>query len=167
MKITAKAFRGMAPRVAPHELPPNAAQSAINARLQSGDNEAWKQVLEIERHSIAPQTIYRLNGLWLAWATDVDVARSPIPGDNTFRVYLTGPSEYSQPRWTNYAMAFQSPGGTPPVLTRPIGVPASGSAPTLTIGVDSTPTTFSIDVTDSGDELATSWSVSPTVPFSD
>lgn len=167
MRIAVKGFRGEAPRIAPHELPPNGAQQAINARLQSGDLEAWRQYLEIERLAIAPMTIYLLNDRWLAWATDVDVARSPIPGDTTFRVYLTGPAEYDQPRWTNYSLAFQSPGGTPPVVTRPIGVPSNPSAPTLVVGVDSTPTTFSVDVTDAGDELANSWTVSPTVPFTD
>ena len=147
----------MAPRIAPHELPPNAAQQAINCRLQSGDIEAWRQFLEIERFAIAPQSVYLLNDQWLAWASDVDVARSPIPGDQSFTVYLTGPAEYAQPRWTNYAMAFQSPGGTAPVLTRPIGVPANEAAPTLLVGVDSTPTSFSIDTTDDNASLATDW----------
>lgn len=161
MRISVKGFRGMAPRVAPHELPPNGAQSAINARLQSGDIEAWRQFLEIERLAIAPQTIYKLNDRWLAWASDVDVARAPIPGDADFTVYLTGPDEYAQPRWTNYSMAFQSPGGTPPVMTRPLGVPASDSAPTLVVGVDSSPTTFSIDTQDDNASLATSWATNP------
>jgi hypothetical protein len=163
MKVALNSFRGEAPRVTPRALPPNGAQRAVNARLQSGDLEAWRQFVEIERLAIAPQTIYRLNGAWMSWATDVDVARSPIPGDDTFRVYLTGPDEYAQPRWTNYALAFQSPGGAAPVVTRPIGVPASDSAPTLVVGVDTSPTTFSIDILDEGDSLATSWSTSPLV----
>lgn len=167
MKIALESFRGETPRITARALPPNGAQQAINCRLQSGDLEAWRQFLTIERFAIEPQTVYLLNDRWLAWASDVDVARSLIPGDNTFRIYLTGPDEYDQPRWTNYSLAFQSPGGTAPVVTRPIGVPASDSAPTLEVGVDSTPTTFSIDVTDAGDELATAWSTSPTVPFSD
>lgn len=160
MRIGVKGFRGMAPRVAPHELPPNAAQAAVNARLQSGDLEAWRQFLEIERLAIAPQTIYLLDDRWMAWDADVDVARSPIPGDTTFRVYLTGPDKYSQPRWTDYSLAFQSPGGTPPVTTRPIGVPAHGAAPTLVVGVDTTSTTYSIDILDEGDVLATNWVIS-------
>jgi hypothetical protein len=161
MRIAVKGFRGMAPRVAPHELPPNAAQVAINARLQSGDLEAWRQFLEVERLAITPRTVYLLHDRWLAWESDVDVARAPIPGDDTFRVYLTGPDEYDRPQWTNYSMAFQSPGGTPPVLTRPIGVPASDSAPTLEVGVDPSPTTFSIDTLDDDASLATAWSTNP------
>ena len=159
MRIALDSFRGMSPRITPRALPPNGAQRAVNCRLQSGDLEAWRQFLEIERLAIRPMTIYRLLDQWMAWATDVDVARSPIPGDQSYTVYLTGPDEYAQPRWTNYAMAFQSPGGTPPVLTRPIGVPNPDSAPTLVAGVDDSPTTFSIDVTDDNASLASSWSV--------
>jgi len=161
MRIALESFRGEAPRLTPRALPPNGAQRAINARLQSGDLEAWRQFLEIERLAIAPLTIYLLNDRWMAWETDVDVARSPIPGDTTFRVYLTGPDEYEQPRWTDYSLAFQSPGGTPPSVTRPIGVPEPGSAPTLVVGVDSTPNTFSIDTLDDNASLATAWSVNP------
>lgn len=157
MRVALESFRGMAPRIAPHLLPPNAAQLAINCRLQSGNLEAWRQFVETERFAIPPQSVYLLNDRWLAWATDVDVARSPIPGDQSFTVYLTGPAEYSQPRWTNYALAFQSPGGTAPVVTRPIGVPANDAAPTLLVGVDSSPTSFSIDTTDDNASLATDW----------
>lgn len=160
MKIGVKGFRGMAPRIAPQELPPNGAQLAINARLQSGDLEAWRQFLEIERLAISPRTIYLLEDQWLAWTTDVDVARAPIPGDDSLRVYLTGPEVYDQPRWTDYSLAFQSPGDTPPVVTRPLGVPAHGSAPTLLVGVDTSSTSFSIDILDEGGALATDWVIS-------
>lgn len=159
MRISIESFRGMAPRIAPHLLPPNAAQQAINCRLQSGNLEAWRQFLEVERFAISPQSAYLLDDRWMAWAADVDVARSPIPGDQSFTVYLTGPAVYAQPRWTNYALAFQSPGGTAPAVTRPIGVPANDEAPTLTVGVDSTPTSFSIDTTDDNASLATDWTV--------
>lgn len=157
MRVALESFRGMAPRIAPHLLSPNAAQLAINCRLQSGNLEAWRQFLEVERFAIAPRSVYLLNDRWMAWSSDVDVARSPIPGDQSFTVYLTGPDEYAQPRWTNYALAFQSPGGTAPVVTRPIGVPSNDEAPTLTVGVDSTPTSFSIDTTDDNASLATDW----------
>ena len=50
------------------------------------------------------RTIYLLNDKWLSWGVNVDVARGIVPGDNTYRIYLTAPSLYSQPRWTNYAL---------------------------------------------------------------
>lgn len=160
MRIAVKGFRGEAPRIAPHELPPNAAQRAVNARLQSGDIEAWKQFLRIEQLGAGASTIYLLKDRWLSWDADVDVARSLLAGDTTFRVYLTG-DPYDRPQWTDYSLAFQSPGGPAPVVTRPIGVPSSDTAPTLVVGVDSSPTTFSIDTLDDNASLATAWSVNP------
>ena len=44
---------------------------------------------------------------------------------------------------------------------RPLGVPEPDTAPTLVQGIDSTPTTFSIDVLDAGDVLEAQWVTSP------
>lgn len=160
-KITIDSFRGEAPRLTPRALPPNAAQVAINARLQSGDLESWRGMLETASLANDAQTIYLLNDAWLSWESDVDVARGPVAGDTTYRVYLTGPDEYDQPRFTNYALA--TTGSAPyPVATRPLGVPGPVSEPTLVIGVDPSPTTFSVDVLDEGDVLDTEWITSPT-----
>jgi hypothetical protein len=161
-KITIDSFRGEAPRLTPRALPPNAAQVAINARLQSGDLESWRGMLETASLTNDAQTIYLLNDAWLSWESDVDVARGPIAGDTTYRVYLTGPDEYDQPRFTNYALA--TTGAQPyPVTTRPLGVPGPVSVPTLVLGVDPTSTTFSVDVLDEGDDIADGWTVSNTV----
>jgi hypothetical protein len=166
MRIAVESFRGEAPRLTPRALPDNAAQVAINTRLQSGDLETWRGFLETKALQNAAATIYLLNDEWLSWESDVDVARGPIPGDTTYRTYLTGPDEYTEPRFTTYSLA--TTGSEPfPVATRPLGVPGPDAPATLVLGVDSTPTTFSIDVTDPGDQLAESWLSSPTVPFSD
>jgi hypothetical protein len=88
------------------------------------------------------------------------VARGVIAGDNTYRTYLTCPALYDTPRWTNYAMA--TGGAEPyPVQTRPIGVPPPTEAPTLEVGIDPTPTSYSVDITDNGDELESSWVTNP------
>jgi hypothetical protein len=159
-KITIDSFRGEAPRLTPRALPPNAAQVAINARLQSGDLESWRGMLETASLANDARTIYLLNDAWLSWESDVDVARGPIAGDTTYRVYLTGPDEYDQPRFTNYALA--TTGSAPyPVTTRPLGVPGPVSEPTLVIGVDPSPTTFTVDVLDEGDVLGSQWVASP------
>ena len=85
-------------------------------------------------------------------------------GDDTYRIYLTAPALYGAPRWTNHALA--TAGAEPyPVTTRPLGVPNPDAAPTLTVGVDTTATTFSVDITDNGDQLAPSGPISPVVPF--
>lgn len=161
MRIDIPSFRGMAPRVAPRLLGANAAQRAVNARLHSGELEAWNQFLTAATLSQAPKTIYLLNDAWLSWITDVDVARGLIPGDDTFRIYLTGPDEYSNPRWTNYSMATSSPGGPAPVVTRALGVP---NPDTIPVAVVSAPVvdTATIDITDNGGALE-SWVVSALV----
>ena len=162
MKLTIANFRGEAPRIAPHQLPDNGAQQAMNCRLQSGDLESWRQFLLTKTlaNTGAVQTVYQLNGAWLSWNAQVDVARGVLPGDTTFRTFLTAPSLYATPRYTTYALA--TTGAEPfPVTTLPLGVPEPVTAPTLVVGVDATPTTFSVDVTDPCDDLATNWIVSP------
>ena len=157
-------FRGEAPRVAAHLLPDNAAQEAVNARLLTGNLTPWKQfaLTQILANTGPVQTIYLLNDAWLSWDAQVDVARGIIPGDTTYRTYLTAPSLYAQPRFTNYALA--TTGSAPyPVTTRPLGVPNPDAPPTLEIGVDPAATTYSVDITDSGGQLSTNWTTSPLV----
>ena len=166
MKIALVNPRGEVPRVEPHLLPENAAQAAVGTRLLTGDITAWDQFSIVKTLATAApvRTIYLLKDKWLSWGVDVDVARGIIPGDNTYRTYLTAPSLYAQPRWTNYALA--TTGSEPyPVTTRPLGVPNPDSPPTLSVGVDTTATTFSVDITDNGDQLTDSWTISPFVPF--
>ena len=166
MKVTLSNPRGEVPRLASHLLPDNAAQAAVGTRLLTGDITAWQQFSSVKTLATpAPvRTIYLLKDKWLSWGVNVDVARGIVPGDNTYRIYLTAPSLYSQPRWTNYSLA--TTGSEPyPVTTRPLGVPNPDAAPTLTVGVDTTATTFSVDITDNCDQLDTSWTISPVVPF--
>lgn len=159
-------FRGEAPRVDVTKLPDNVAAEAVNARLLTGALTAWKQFAQtkvLANGGSGPvRTIYKLDDKWLSWGADVDVARGIIPGDTTFRTYLTAPDLYDQPRFTNYALA--TTGSEPyPVTTRPLGVPNPDSPPTLAVGVDPSATTYSIDITDTGGQLATSWTTSPLV----
>lgn len=124
MRIEQTSWRGEAPRLTPRALPQNAAQDATNARLQSGDLQTWRQYAAEHTLVMTPpvETIYRLNGAWLSWAGDVAVARGPVPGDTTFRTILAGPTVYSQPQLTTFAMATSGPEPYP-VATRPLGVP--------------------------------------------
>ena len=165
MKISVDTFRGEAPRTSPRNLPINAAQIAENCRLQTGDLESWRQFLLIKTLANVGvvQTIYLLNGAWLSWNAQVDVARGVIAGDATFRIYLTSPGLYATPRWTNYALA--TTGIEPfPVATRALGVSAPSNAPTFVVGVDTgAPTYAPIDVLDAGDQLAASWTISSPV----
>jgi hypothetical protein len=157
--IDVQKFIGEAPRISPRLLPVESAQSAVNCRMETGDVLAWRQFVSEKVLAAAATTIYKLNGSWLSWNADVDVARGPIPGDTNYFTFLTAPSLYATPRYTTYALA--TTGAEPfPVTTYPVGMPAPTAAPSnLAIGVDSTPTTTNVNTTDAGDELATSWSV--------
>lgn len=164
MNVFISSFRGEAPRVTPRALPDNAAQTALNTYLLTGDLQAFAQFIETQELANTPATIYLLAGLyWLSFTEEVEIAKGIIAGDTTHRTYITG---LDLPRWTNVDMATGGP--TPwPFETRPLGVPSPDEAAALEVGVDSSPTTFSTDVTDNGDELATQWLRSPTVPFTD
>lgn len=167
MRVKIEGFRGEAPRLSPHLLPDNAAQAAVNAQLFTGDLKAWRQFATtkgLANSGSGPvRTIYLLNDQWLSWEADVDVARGIIPGDTTYRTYLTSPDLYGEPRFTNYALA--TTGAEPfPVATRPLGVPAPTSPPTLVTGIDETATTFAVDILDEGDSLTESWTISGSSP---
>jgi len=171
VKIAIDSFRGEVPRITPRGLPPNAAQEATNCRLQTGDLESWRQFAltkTLAQTTTPVQTIYLLKDKWLSWNDQVDVARGVIQ-DNDWRTYLTCPDLYDEPRFTTYALA--TTGAEPfPVVTRPIGVPAPGSRPTVVLSSAATPdpTVFNILVDDDhGDLLETAWEHSPKVPYSD
>jgi len=153
------AFRGEVPLMTPRELPDNSAQAAVNARLFTGDLTAFRQFLMTQglANDGPVQTISLMAGqYWLSWDQQVDVARGTVPGDTTYRTYLTG---LDAPRFTNLALA--TTGAQPyPVATRLLGVPAPDSPPTLVVGIDTTPTTFSVNVFDDGSDLATNWTTS-------
>lgn len=160
MRVGANSFRGEAPRLTPRELPENGAQTAVNARLQSGDLESWRQFVLATQlaNPEAVETIYLLNDAWLSWSVDVDVARGAIAGDDTYRIYITGPDLYNEPRFSNYALA--TTGAAPyPVTTRPLGVPSPEAQPSLVAGVSTAPSAPVIEIVDNGDALDDSWTV--------
>ena len=142
-------------------LPDNAAQIAENTRLYTGILEAFRQ-FSLTHHLALPGPVKTISLMasqfWLEWDQVVDVARGTVPGDTTFRTYLTG---LDVPRFTNLALATTGPEPYP-VETRILGVPPPDTTPTLVIGIDPTPTTFSIDVLDEGDMLSSAWSTSTT-----
>lgn len=166
----AKGFRGEVPLVEPHLLPENAAQVAINARLYTGDLTAFRQfALKKSLANTGPvRTIALLDQFWLSFDTQVDVARGIVPGDTTFRTYLTG---LDVPRFTNLDLATGVPNGSGaepyPIETRPLGVPSPDSVPTLEVGIDPTPTTFSVDIFDDCSDLTTNWATTPQINSGD
>lgn len=173
MRIAIASFRGEVPRLTPRALPGNAAQAAVNAKLVSGDLEPWRQFAAVKTLTAAAsvQSIYLLNDRWLSWPGVVDVARASIAGDTSYRIYLTAPSIYSKPRWTNYSIgtttaepypgAGASSGAEPyPVSTRPIGVPNPSTAPAVAVDVAAVEES-NVTLTNPGAEVGTSagWTV--------
>lgn len=150
MHLLANSFRGEAPRITPRALPDNGSQEAINARLQSGDLETWRRFAEeyaTAFESGQVRTIHLMNGNWLTWEEELEVARGVIPGDATFRTYITG---LDAPRVTNLALATT---GSPPfpVQTRLLGVPAPQVAPEVEVLV-TPPVEGNVPVTNPGAE---------------
>jgi hypothetical protein len=85
-----KAFSGEQPRISPNLLPANAAQAAIDTRLDGGDLAPLRA--PSDEHSFADypggfQSIYRHGADWLGWTTLVHAAPGPVASD---RLYITG-----------------------------------------------------------------------------
>lgn len=159
MRRAVETFAGESPRTSPRLLPDSASQSAINARLLDGDLTAWRH-FSTEKNLAGSGPVLTIAKIgpteWMSWTAEVDVARGITPGDTTYRTYLTAPGFYAQPRFTNLALA--TTGAEPyPVTTRPLGVPAPDTPPTLAVGVDPNATTFSVNTLDEGNVLSTSW----------
>lgn len=92
-KITIDQFRGEATGVTPRLIPPGFAQSSLDADLRK---RTLRGIRDREPSGIDvglanPDTLYRYRDqLWLAFAGDIDVVRSPLADDPFKRIYWTG-----------------------------------------------------------------------------
>lgn len=137
MGINIALFGGVQPAVAPRLLPPNMAQTALNAKLWKGDLRPWQAPLSIVTPSKVgtKQSIYRFGQditneaqYWFHWLTDVNVARGPVAGDTSERTYFTGAGGVPQVTDNSIALA----GGTDyPMASYNLGLPAPAAAPTV------------------------------------
>lgn len=135
-KIRVAGFSGELPRMSPTLIPPENARIAQNARLYSGALDFFKGPTTIAPSPVAsPETIYKLYPaegstsapIWLAWTSDVNVARGQLADTTDGRVYYTGDGA---PKKTNYLMASAS--GAASLAWLNMGVPAPATAPTAT-----------------------------------
>lgn len=130
-------FGGVMPRVNAAMLPDHMAQTALNCTLWNKDLRSLKAPLTVVTpHSIGTtiRSIYRIGQAltetqyWMAWSTDVNVARGLIADDTSERTYYTGSGV---PKVTNLALA--TTGGTSyPVNSYTLGIPAPAAAPVCT-----------------------------------
>jgi hypothetical protein len=131
MKISIGSFKGMAPKLAPNLIPDEASQVATNVRVTSGSLRALNTPSKAST-TITPSaaSIYSLGpaggSYMLSWATDTDVARSPI-SDSEYRIYYTNGTA---PKKTNLTMASGAGIGPFPVAEYNMGVPRPTAAPT-------------------------------------
>lgn len=122
-------FSGIIPKLAPHLLPQNGAQTANNVKLYSNSLRPWKVPLDVTA-TLKTGTIQSIflyeKQYWLNWTTDVDVVRSPIGGDLYKRIYWTGDVE---PRMSVLGVANQT--APYPTGYYKLGIPAPLHAPTV------------------------------------
>lgn len=130
MKVTVSDFAGIAPRLTPASLPPNAAQVASQARLYAGALQPINfprlvagQVASSAQslYPLGPQSAQKI----LTWAADVDVSPSPL-GDDEYKIYYSGDGE---PKKTNLTLATGA--GVMPASWYYLSVETPANAPSL------------------------------------
>jgi hypothetical protein len=136
-------FLGEAPKLSAELLPQNAAQIASNVKLYSGDLIPYNQssLVAVLPKAGPIKTIYPMDDgsggfKWLHWATDVDVARAPVPNNATAqRSFYTGDTAGNgEPKATNYTLATTGAGTSYPYAYYTLGLPAPVAACTATAG---------------------------------
>lgn len=141
--ISLTKFSGVAPRLSPNKLPPEAAQTAVNTRLAAGTLDAWTAALPVVSglSAAATSTIYRFGQdlisdtqYWFHWTTDVDVVKGAIANDQTERTYFVHPT--LGPRITYNSLALTGGSGDYPWGSYPLGVPAPTLAPVAAVQSD-------------------------------
>jgi len=128
--IKLRTFGGLAPRLSPRLLRDELATVAADVNLESGrlvpikDNSDTLTLSNSSRQSIFKYTDSPER--WLQFDEDVDVVRSPIPGDVNDTVYFSGQS------FPRMGRSAQIVGGSVfPNASFRLGIPAPTTAPTV------------------------------------
>ena len=126
-------FSGIAPKVAPELLPDNAAQDAVNCRVNTGDLSPLRGpvLAGSTTKDGTPESIFRISetggAAWLAWPGDVNCVRGPVVGLG--RYYYTGDGV---PKVTTLAEAVDGGASDYPYKFRALGVPKPITKATVT-----------------------------------
>jgi len=113
-------------------LEPDTPQTSVNVNTESGNLKPLKGLLQ-DVSLTKPgdlRSVFKLGANWLTWTQTVDVVKAQIAGSDD-RFFYTGDSA---PKQSNLTLATQ--GGNPatyPAASRPLGVTAPTSVPTITI----------------------------------
>lgn len=140
MKIDFSGFMGANTQIESLLLPDGVCTMSTNQAPGRGDLRSWRQPLTVANVPAYPQrkTIYRFGRSsdsealhWLSWSTIVHAVRGFDREDTQERTYFTGAA--GGPAWTDSTMAIAT--APYPTSSRPLGMPAPVSAPTLSIAV--------------------------------
>ena len=144
--IDINVMQGMKPRIEPFLLPDNNSVLAKDCHFDTGViSPLLDDALTAITFPITPKTIFHYrDDFWFAWASDVDVIRSPVAQDDYGRVYYT---DGSYPKVTMSDIA--TGGATRPTAYYRLGVPA----PSGIIGIAAiTPPSGTTDDSSTDDE---------------
>lgn len=131
--IKLNTFGGLAPKLSPRLLKDELATVATDVNLESGrlvpvrDNSDTLTLSNSSRQSIFKYTDSPER--WLQFDEDVDVVRSPIPGDTNNTLYWTGQSYPKMGRSSDIIG-----GSVFPNAAYRLGIPAPTTAPTVAVG---------------------------------
>ena len=135
-KVSTSSFFGVAPKIPPRYLKDGYAQIAKNCEAAGNSLKPLKGLgaSVATLATSATKTLYKFgqdvtteNQHWFSWDTDVNVCRSQIAGDENEWTFYTGDGA---PKATYSDIALGS--GKLPVVSRPLGLPAPATAPTVT-----------------------------------
>lgn len=136
MRESEKKFSGIAPKIAPTQLPANMAQVSANTRIYSGEMRPFfapLPVAQLVKQAGEIQTIYFYKGdTWLCWTQDVNVAQAPHANDSLERLAFTGtdaPRITTKDLWNDVA-----PGTDLPPASYKLGLPGPSDTPVASDG---------------------------------
>lgn len=134
-KVSTSSFFGVAPKIQPRYLKDGYAQIAKNCEAAGNSLKPLKGLgaSVATLATSATKTIYKFgqdvtaeNQHWFSWDSDVDVCRSQIAGDENEWTFYTGDGA---PKATYAGIALGA--GKLPAASRPLGLPAPATAPTV------------------------------------
>ena len=146
MKLSIELFDGIQPRLQKHLLKDTLAQRALNAKLWTGGAEPFKAPALVQTLPAGvKKSIFRHGqgrtdeNYWMAWTTDVDVARGPVAGDTQERIYFTGDGV---PKVTDASIAWAS--SPYPSASYTLGLPSASAATLSSPGSTGTATRIAL-----------------------
>lgn len=131
MLVTQSVFMGEIPRLRPHMLPENHAETAIGCDFSHGTLKPEQSSQEAVAIAVSPatETVFYGNGLWYTFPTATDVVPGPVQSE---RLYLTdgGTPKLRNVDHATYDLALPAP-INPPSATRVGDLDAANSEEVL------------------------------------